>query len=449
MSPARIALIAIAAVVIVAVAAMAWIVFGPGPMDFAGGHRVELAAYKGPPPTGTPADFASADPVARGQYLTQAADCQACHTAKGGKPFTGGLAFKLPFGAIYSPNITPDKETGIGGWTDAQFLAALHRGVDDQGERLYPAMPYAAFTYMTDADGLAIRAYLKTLPAVHQATPANTLKFPYNQRSLMKIWSALFNPNHRFQPNTDRSPEWNRGAYLAEAMGHCGDCHTPRNLMQALNNRQKYAGAVAAGWRAFNITSDRLTGVGAWSDAELAQYLSQGHAPGRGTAAGPMGEAVDLSLSHLTPSDIKALVTYIRTAPAIATPSQPPPVDHPAPAVHSLGVAATGELALGKQIFEGACASCHNWNGAGSLTPLATLTGSRAVNDPSATNIAQVVISGSNRRAVQGFGFMPAFGNAYSDAEIAAVANYVTARFGAKPSSVTAKEVAALRAAAS
>src|SRR5258707_15008487 len=159
----------------------------------------------------------------------------------------------------------------------------------------------------------------------------------------MMIWGGLFNPDHRFQPNAGRSPEWNRGAYLAEAMGHCGDCHTPRNLMQALDNRSKYSGAVAAGWRAFNITSDRLTGVGAWSDAELAQYLSQGHAPGRGTAAGPMGEAVDLSLSHLTPSDTAALVTYVRTAPAISTPSQPPPVPGPAPASHKLGPSASAD----------------------------------------------------------------------------------------------------------
>ncbi len=167
------------------------------------------------------------------------------------------------------------------------------------------------------------------MPAIRQPTPANTLKFPFNQRSLMAIWALLFDPNHRFQPNTDRSPEWNRGAYLAEAMAHCGDCHTPRSPMQALDNRRKYAGAVAAGWRAYNITSDRLTGVGGWSDAELAQYLSEGHAPGRGTAAGPMGEAVDLSLSHLTPSDIRALVVYIRTVPAVATPSQSPPPRRP------------------------------------------------------------------------------------------------------------------------
>jgi mono/diheme cytochrome c family protein len=214
--------------------------------------------------------------------------------------------------------------------------------------------------------------------------------------------------------------------------------------MQALDNRQKYAGAVAAGWKAFNITSDRRTGIGGWSDAELAQYLSQGHAPGRGTASGPMGEAVDLSLRYLTPSDIRAMVTYVRSAPAIFTPSQPPAATGPAPATHNLRVA-DGANPLGKQIFEGACASCHSWSGAGSLTELATLNGSRTVNDPTATNVAQVVISGANRRTIQGMAVMPAFGQAYSDAEIAAVANYVTARFGAEPSKITAKQVQGLR----
>ena len=444
----RALLIAVAVVAVIAVGVFAWIGFGPGPLDFAGAHKVALAAYAGPSPTGVPADFPSADPVARGQYLARAADCQACHTARGGKPFAGGLAFKLPFGAIYSANITPDRETGIGAWTDAQFLSALRQGVDDEGQRLYPAMPYAAYTHMSDADALAIRAYLASLPPVHKETPANTLSFPFNQRGLMAIWGRLFNPNRRFEPYPDRSPEWNRGAYLAEAMAHCGDCHTPRNLMQGLDNRRKYAGAVAAGWRAFNITGDKLTGVGGWSDAELAQYLSQGHAPGRGTAAGPMAEAVDLSLQYLTPSDLKALVTYVRAIPAVPTPSQPPPVPGPAPAAHNLGVA-EGTNPLGKQIFEGACASCHSWSGAGSLTTLATLNGSRAVNDPSATNVAQVVIAGANRRTAAGLAVMPAFGHAYSDAEIAAVANYVTARFGAKPSKVSAKEVTALRQAAS
>ncbi len=444
----RILLIAVAVVVVIGLGLFAWIAGGPKPLDFAGGGTVDLAAYKGPSPTGAPADFTATDPIARGQYLTRAADCQACHTAKGGVPFAGGLAFNLPFGSIFSPNITADKETGIGNWTDAQFLGALHRGVDDEGQPLYPAMPYASFTYMTDADALAIKAYLFSLKPVHQENKENTLSFPYNQRWAMAIWSKLFDPDQRFQPRPDRGPEWNRGAYLAEAMAHCGDCHTPRNLAQALNNRRKYAGAVAAGWKAYNITSDRLTGVGAWSDTELAQYLATGHAEGRGTAAGPMGEAVDLSLSHLTPSDIKALVTYIRTIPALSTPDQPAPVTRPAPAAPKLGVAEDA-YPKGKRIFEGACASCHAWTGQGSLTPWATLTGGRAVNDPTATNVAQVVISGANRRTANGNSFMPAFGHAYTDDEIAAVSNYVTARFGAKPSAVTPKMVAALRKAAS
>ena len=206
----RIVLIVVAAIVVVGAGAFAWIALGPGPMDFAGGHKVALQAYKGASPTGVPADFASTDPIARGKYLTQAADCQACHTAKGGTPFAGSLPFKLPFGTIWSPNITPDRKTGIGAWTDAQFIRAVREGVGPKAH-LYPAMPYASFTYMTDADVLAIRAYLATLPPVHLQRPALTFSFPFNQRRLMSIWSALFNPNRRFEPNADRSPAWNRG----------------------------------------------------------------------------------------------------------------------------------------------------------------------------------------------------------------------------------------------
>jgi mono/diheme cytochrome c family protein len=444
----RILLVVVLLAAIMGAGLTAWWVTGSRPMAFAGGQTVSLAAYKGPSPTGVPADFPSTDPIARGQYLIRAADCEACHTAKGGAPFAGGLAFNMPFGSIWSPNITSDKDTGIGGWTDAQFLAALHKGVDDQGQPLYPAMPYPAFTYMSDADALAIKAYLFSLKPVHQENKDNTFVFPFNQRWLMGIWSWLFNPDQRFQPHPDRSPQWNRGAYLAEAMAHCGDCHTPRTLAQALDNHDKYAGAVTAGWRAYNITDHRLFGVGAWSDGELAQYLSTGTAPGRGAAAGPMGEAVDLSLSHLTPSDVGALVVYLRSIPPIATPDQPPPVPRAAPAAPKLGIAA-GFDPKGKRIFEGVCASCHSWTGQGSLTPWATLTGSRAVNDPTATNVAQVVIEGVNRRTPSGPVFMPAFGRAYSDDEIAAVANYVTARFGGKASSVTGRQVETLRKATS
>jgi mono/diheme cytochrome c family protein len=443
----RLLSIAVAVVAVAGLGVLGWWVTGSRPLAFAGGATVSLAAYRGPPPTGVPADFPSGDPIARGQYLARAADCQPCHTAPGGAPFAGGRAFPLPFGTIWSSNITADKQTGIGEWTDAQFLAAMHRGVDDQGRGLYPAMPYAAYTYMTDADALAIKTYLSSLKPIRQPSRDPTLAFPFNQRWLMVVWSRLFVPDRRFAPHPDRSPQWNRGAYLAEAMAHCGDCHTPRGLAQALDNRRKYAGAVAAGWKAYNMTGHRLYGVGAWSDPELAQYISIGHAPGRGSAAGPMAEAVDFSLSYLTPSDVGALVAYLRSIPPVATPDQPAPVLRPAPAAHRLGVAAGGDP-KGKRIFEGACASCHDWTGQGSLTPWATLTGARAVNDPTAINVAQVVIEGANRRTAPGLAFMPAFGHAYTDDEIAAVANYVTARFGAKPSSVTPKEVAALRKAA-
>src|SRR5580658_3576900 len=225
--------------IVAAIAFAGYLVFAPGPTAFAQGKRVALADYHGKDPTGVPDDLKSASLVERGEYLTRAADCAACHTAKGGEPFAGGRAFVLPFGTMYSTNITPDKDTGIGSFTDADFLNALHKGVGRGNVKLYPAMPYASYTYMADADGLAIKAYLFSLKPLHAPAPPNTLVFPFNQRSLMSIWSLMFNPDERYQPNVDRDAVWNRGAYLAEAMGHCGECHTPRNLAFALNNRKK------------------------------------------------------------------------------------------------------------------------------------------------------------------------------------------------------------------
>jgi mono/diheme cytochrome c family protein len=438
-------LLTLAAIIAVVIIVAAYLVFGPQPTDFAGGKRVALAAYTAGDPTGVPAELKSASQVERGEYLTRAADCEVCHTAKDGTPFAGGLAFVLPFGTIYSTNITPDAETGIGSYSDANFLDAVHKGIGRNNTKLYPAMPYASYTYMSDADALAIKAYLFTLKPVHAPAPQSTLSFPFNQRGLMSLWSAFFNPGRRYEPNVDRSPEWNRGAYLAEAMAHCGECHTPRNLAFALNNRQKFAGAVQAGWRAYNITPDHASGVGSWSDADLAHYLSVGHADGRGTAAGPMGEAVDASLRYLTGSDIAAMVTYLRTVPAVATADLPAPKQTPAPALVADNPSAAGE-SHGKAVYEGACAGCHGWTGVSPVIPFATLTGTRGVNDATANNVAQVIIGGGRRHVAGDSNNMPAFGSTYSDAEIASVANYVTARFGAKGSDLTAAEVAKLRA---
>jgi mono/diheme cytochrome c family protein len=442
----RYTLIGVAAIFAVVLIGFLWIVvLAPHPMDFAGGPRVALTEYHAQDPTGVPAELKGASLIERGEYLARAADCAACHTAEGGKPYAGGRAFVLPFGTLYSTNITPDKETGIGNYSDANFLDAVHKGIGRDNTKLYPAMPFASYTYMTDADAAAIKAYLFSLTPVHAPAPQNTLSFPFNQRSLMGVWALLFNPDKRFEPRTERDPQWNRGAYLVEAMAHCGECHTPRNLMQALNQREKFSGAVQAGWRAYNITSDPKSGIGAWSETDLAHYLSMGHADGRGTATGPMGDAVDNSLQYLTQGDITAMVTYLRSVSPIATSDLPEPKAGPAPASYAEGVAANVD-SRGKAVYAGACAGCHDWTGVSPVIPYATLTGVRSVNDPTATNVVQIILSGAHRQTSEARTTMPAFGSAYSDVEIASRANYVTARFGAQPSAVTAQSIATLRA---
>jgi len=431
-------LIIIALLIVAAV--FAWKIFNPGPMAFAG-STIALADYHATDPTGVPADLANADVVKRGEYLARAADCRACHTVSRDRLFAGGLLLPLPFGTLYSTNITPDKETGIGNYSDQDFLNAMQRGIRPDGTRLYPVMPFPSYTQMTDADALAIKAYLFSVPAVHAENLANTLSFPFNQRWLMTFWSAFFNESERFRPNPAQSAEWNRGAYIAEALAHCGECHTPRNFALALDNRNKFVGAVY-GWYAFNITSDKGSGIGAWSDDQLRDYLSTGHAAGRGTAAGPMGEAVDKSFSHMVPADIRALITYVRSVPALASSDLPASLAPPASSSPKEG--ATAET-VGKRVFEGACVHCHDWTGVSQISPFATIAGTRGVNDRTVTNVVQIVISGTARETPEGIISMPAFGDAYSDTEIAAVANYVTARFGIEHSKLTDQDVAQLR----
>jgi mono/diheme cytochrome c family protein len=306
-------------------------------------------------------------------------------------------------------------------------------------------MPYPSYTLMADADALAIKAFLFTLAPVNAPTPPNTLAFPFNQRALMSLWSAFFNPDQRYKPNSDQSAAWNRGAYLVEAMEHCGECHTPRNVFFGLNNREKFQGDVQAGWRAYNITGDRDSGIGAWSDEDIAHYLSLGHAAGRGTASGPMGEAVEESISLLSSSDIDAMVTYLRTIPAARSNDLAAPRTTPA----SLGEEPGNLLGANmqaKEIYEGACAGCHGWSGVDSVISAANLTGTRAVNDPTAINVAQIILHGAEHRSAHSAD-MPAFDTVFSDVDIAAVANFVTAHFGVESNQLNASDIAKLRAA--
>ena len=411
-----------------------------GPTDFAGGTRVVLADYQGSDPTGAPPEVAGAGLVARGEYLARAADCIGCHTTPRGKPFAGGLAFNLPVGTLYSTNITPDKETGIGEWTDDEFVQAMHEGIGRSGERLYPAFPYGAYTLLTRNDVLAIKAYLFSLKPVYYRPPENDMRFPFNQRYLLWLWNALYNPPQRFQPNVDQAPAWNRGAYLVEALGHCGECHTPRTLLQGIDAGKKFAGAMIEGWKAYNMTSDKQSGVGGWSDSELAEYLSSGHAEGRSTAAGPMALVLNNSLRYLTRDDIQSMVAYLRTVPPMHDKA-----DLVVAQKRLLTAPAGNDENFGLRVFEGACASCHDWDGSGVQSSYADLIGNRSVNDSAAVNLTQVILHGASLQSQQGDIFMPAFDMGYSDAEIAAVVNYVTGRFGASASKVTPDQVAKRR----
>jgi mono/diheme cytochrome c family protein len=387
--------------------------------------------------------------IAKGEYLATAADCVACHSVPGSPPYAGGLAFTLPFGTIYSSNITPDRQHGIGAWSDAEFVRAMRHGIDNEGRELYPAFPYTAYANMSTDDVLAIRAYLNTLKPVAKAVEANQLSFPFNQRFIMRGWKLLNARQHPWKPDPQRSPEWNRGGYLVEGAGHCGDCHTPRNLTYGLKHSQKFAGAEAQGWKGYNITSDKVSGIGNWSVDEIARYLGTGHAPGRGAASGTMAEAVSLSLRKLTPADLRAMAVYLRTVPA--KPSEagaridanPPAIA--ASTLYSPPTPHAGADAPGLRLFEGACASCHGWNGEGVQTAYGSLRGAQTVNDPDATNLIQVILRGSAIETGEGRLVMPPFGAAMTDAEVAALSNYVLDHFGNKRGTVTPARVAAAR----
>lgn len=407
-----------------------------------------------PAPAAAPAQQAQPSALLqRGEYLTKAADCVACHTVLGGKPFAGGLPFKLPFGTMYATNITADRETGIGDWSDDDFVNALQKGVGKGGKHLYPSMPYTSYTQLSRDDALAIKAYLFSLPPVHQPNRPNGLIFPFNIRLSMMFWNLVFLKDQRFQPDPNLSAQENRGAYLATALGHCGECHTPRNIGFAMKAHHPLAGAELQGWRAWNLTADKSSGVGAWSDAQLNSYLSIGRADGRGAAAGPMGEAIENSLQYLTPQDTTALVAYLRKVPAragfpdTAVNLTTAPMSASSAWAPGVGDGGSQNGSLGAHVFQGACASCHQWNGQGQQTPYAALAGSQAVNDPAGLNVVQVMLRGERMHVRGQLVYMPTFARGYSDGELAAVANYVISHFGGKTGKVTPAMVKKARSA--
>lgn len=377
----------------------------------------------------------TAELVARGEYLARAADCAACHTQPGGKPFAGGVAFTLPFGTLYSTNITADRETGIGHWSDDDFVRALHQGVAKDGRNLYPAFPYTSYTAMTRDHAVAIKAYLFSLPTVHAPDTPNQLPFPFNQRWTLSFWKLMFLDEHRFRPDPTRSELQNRGAYLSTALGHCGECHSPRNILMGMSTGRAYAGAALSGWYAYNLTSDRASGLGEWTDAQLQRFLSTGYAEDHGPAAGPMAEVVENSTRYLTPEDIQAMVMYLRGLPAQRGES-----------AVQVRVAESPTNTRGRRLFAQACTGCHLLNGEGRQSPWASLRGDHSTRDSSGTNLVQVLSHGSQIDTGQGPMFMHPFIGGYSDDELAAIGNFVIGQFGLRQGRIVAEQFRAQHA---
>lgn len=361
----------------------------------------------------------------RGRYLIAAADCAACHTAPGGEEYAGGLAITLPFGTIYSSNLTADAETGLGGWSDDEFVDAVRAGVARGGRHLYPAHPYTSFAGLARNDVLAIRAYLASLPPVKNAVPENTLSFPFSQRGLLPLWNALFQPAVGYKGDSAHDDAWNRGAYLAGALGHCGECHTPRNVAFAPKGQRALSGAVTRGWMAYDITS---TGLATWSAEALDTYLSTGRSSGHGLAAGPMKSVVAFGTARLTAADRQALVGFLRG-------------DHPGAATPMPVTSVADPASVGAHLYAGACAGCHRVDAAGAGGP-ASLAGASSVRDPSGRNVLRVLGEGVAHGGETGIP-MPDFARGYSDAERAALANYVLALWGGLTPRLTANDAAA------
>jgi mono/diheme cytochrome c family protein len=372
--------------------------------------------------------------VERGRYLAAAGDCEACHTAEGGKPYAGGRPIETPFGVIYSPNLTPDRDTGIGAWSDEQFYRAMHEGNSADGKHLYPAFPSPWFTKATPDDVAAIRAYLKTLQPVRNEAPGNELTWPLNYRVVMEGWNKLFFDPGTFKPNPQKPADWNRGAYLVEGLGHCGACHTPRNMFGAAHKDERYQGASLQDWYAPSLAGDLRSGLGSWSADELVQFLKTGRND-RTVAYGPMSEVITDSTSKLSDKDLKAIAAYLKDMPAAAAKSKPAAPD---PKVADAG----------KAIYVDQCSACHRMNGEGVAQMFPTLKGSPVVQSKDATTVIRLILSGgraagTDARPTQ-FS-MPAFGWKLTDGEVAAVASYVRSAWGNAASPVDAGAVGDLR----
>lgn len=399
--------------------------------------------------------------VEQGRYLATAGDCVSCHTRPGGQPFAGGLPLKTQFGTLYTPNITPDRDTGIGGWSEEQLARAMREGVADDGDHLYPVFPYTAYTKVTDEDVHAIFAYLRSLQPVIYTPPKNEMKFPFSIRPLMIVWNKLFFKEGRFVPDASKPAEWNRGAYLVEGLGHCGSCHTPRNVLGGERASLALTGGtyldeitdavedqnivaldnLVRPWSAVSLTTSP-TGLGAWSVGDIEAYLKTGHNK-RAGVFGPMSKVVNNSTKFLSDPDLHAIAVYLTSLPAATRNSgQKIPDD---------------KIKAGEIVYTTRCGDCHLPTGLGiaqgpNVDPTKVsppLVGNAVVQAPDPATLINVILYGAHEgtQGADSWPKMPGFENevGIDDDQIAALANYLRASWGNQGDAVAPSAVAKQR----
>jgi mono/diheme cytochrome c family protein len=381
---------------------------------------------------------ADAAQIEHGRYLALAGDCVSCHTVQGGKPYAGGRIMVTPFGNIPTPNITPDKGTGIGDWSADDFYQAMHKGIGKDGRLLYPAFPFTSYTKASRADVDAIYAYLRSLPPVKQANGDTELRFPYSQRRLLSAWRALYFTEGEFTADPKQSAGWNRGAYLVKGLGHCNDCHTARNSLGATINDPRLAGGMIPmqDWYAPDLSTQAHGGLAGWSEQDIVDLLKTGRSS-KSTAYGPMADVVLKSTQHLTDDDLGAIATYLKSLPPRPKPSEDDsPLDN------------TPLVAQGQKIYLDRCASCHGKSGSGVAGVYPPLDGNSSVTEPLGVNAIRIVLLGGfapatlhNPRPYS----MPPFAQRLSDNDVAAVVTFIRQAWTNKAGAVSEENVRTYR----
>jgi mono/diheme cytochrome c family protein len=373
--------------------------------------------------------------IERGRYLVTASDCAGCHTRPdGGAPFAGGRPIETPFGNVIASNITPDKQTGIGTWTVDDFDKAVRQGVRPDGSRLYPAMPYTAYTKMTREDVDAMYDYLSTIAPVHNEVHADALPFPFSIRWGMNVWDFLFFNSGTYKPDNTKSAEWNRGAYLVQGPGHCGTCHTPKNFAGGDKSGSFLQGANLQAWFAPDITNDSRRGLGRWSIEDIVKYLKTGHNPISG-ATGPMSEEIAFASSGMTDADLKAIATYLKSVPGRNDDQKPIAADDP-------------QMKAGAAIYRDQCSACHQIDGKGIANLFPSLAASSQVRSDDPATAIRIVLQGARSVATKGEPTgpgMPSYAWQLSDEQIAAVLTYIRNTWGSAAPAISAGTVSGAR----